>query len=354
MTKNIYWKEFLRIASLAAFPGTEARTNTPTHPTAMDILTAILNPGVLFFILGFIAVMVKSNLSIPDPIVKFVSLYLMLSIGFKGGVSLYHSSLFGDGIIIIAIILAMSALVPVYSYFLLKKRLGVADAAAIGATYGSNSTLTYITAAGFLSSIGVGYEGYMTVALVVMETPAIILAVVMAQMAMKGTAAKSTRIVLKDALTDGTLLVLVGSMVIGYTLTVLGTEKSPLSSFIGGDMFTGMLVFFLLYMGTLVGRKFKEMESFPPALIAFAIIAPIVNGAIALMLCKLFGFEPGDSLLLVILCASSSYIVAPAILKDTLPEANPAKYLTMSMGITFPLNIVLGIPVFWWIIQNWL
>lgn len=320
----------------------------------MDILTAILNPGVLFFILGFAAILLNSNLSIPDPIVKFVSLYLMLSIGFKGGVSLYHSSLFGDGILIIGIILLMSALVPVYSYFLLKKRIGIADAAAIGATYGSNSTLTYITAAGFLTSLGVGYEGYMTVALVVMETPAIVLAVVMAQMAIKGQAKKSTRAVMKEALTDGTLLVLVGSMIIGYLLTALGNEKSPLSSFIGGDMFTGMLVFFLLYMGTLVGKKFKEMESFPPVLVAFAILAPIFNGAVALGLCKLFGFQAGDALLLTILCASSSYIVAPAILKDTLPESNPAKYLTMSMGITFPLNIVLGIPVYWWIIQNWL
>ncbi|MGB6221733.1 sodium-dependent bicarbonate transport family permease [Haloferula sp.] len=320
----------------------------------MDILTAILNPGVLFFILGFVAIMLNSNLSIPDPIVKFVSLYLMLSIGFKGGVSLYHSSLFGDGIMIIGIILVMSAVVPIYSYFLLRKKLGVADAAAIGATYGSNSTLTYITAAGFLTSLGVGYEGYMTVALVVMETPAIILAVVMAQMALKGQAKKSTRLVMKEALTDGTLLVLVGSMVIGYLLTALGNEKSPLSSFIGGDMFTGMLVFFLLYMGTLVGKKFKEMDAFPPVLIAFAILAPVFNGAVALLLCKLFGFEAGDALLLTILCASSSYIVAPAILKDTLPQSNPAKYLTMSMGITFPLNIVLGIPVYWWIIQNWL
>lgn len=321
----------------------------------MEILTAILNPGVLFFILGFIAVMLRSNLSIPDPIVKFVSLYLMLAIGFKGGVSLFHSTLFGDGIIIIGVIIAMSAFVPLYSYFLLKKKLGVADAAAIGATYGSNSTLTYITAAGFLTSLGVEYEGYMTVALVVMETPAIILSVVMAQMALKGgEAKKSPGRVMRDALTDGTLLVLVGSMVIGYILTLLGNEKSQLATFIGGDMFTGMLVFFLLYMGTLVGKKFRELESFPPILIAFAIIAPIVNGVLALLISKMFGFAPGDTLLLTILCASSSYIVAPAILKDTLPSSNPAKYLTMSMGITFPLNIVLGIPVYWWIIQNWM
>lgn len=319
----------------------------------MDILTTILNPGVLFFILGFVAIMLNSNLSIPESVVKFVSIYLMLSIGFKGGISLHQSSLFGDGILIIGIIIAMSALVPIYSFFLLKKKLGVADAAAIGATYGSNSTLTYITAAGFLTSVGASYAGYMTVALVVMETPAIIFAIVMARLARKNGSSQSTGKVIKEALTDGTLLVLVGSMVIGYVLTALGTEESPLSAFIGGDMFTGMLVFFLLYMGTVVGRKVKEIESFPLILVAFAIIAPIVNGTIALLISKAFGFEPGDALLLTILCASSSYIVAPAILKDALPEANPAKYLTMSMGITFPLNIILGIPVYWWIISLW-
>lgn len=320
----------------------------------MEMLTAILNPGVLFFILGMLAVLLKSNLSIPDPIVKFLSLYLMLSIGFKGGVSLHHSSLFGDGIIIIGIIIGMSILVPVYSYYILKKKIGVADAAAIGATYGSNSTLTYITAAGFLTSLGVSYEGYMTVALVVMETPAIILGVVMAQMAITGKAKKSTSVVMKDALTDGTLLVLVGSMLIGYILSVMGTDASPLASFIGGDMFTGMLVFFLLYMGTLVGKKIKEIDSFPPLLVGFAIIAPIFNGMLAILFSKFFGFEQGDALLLTILCASSSYIVAPAILQDALPEANPAKYLTMSMGITFPINIVFGIPIYWWMIQNWI
>ncbi len=320
----------------------------------MEIISSILNPGVLFFLLGFGAVLLKSNLALPESIVKFVSLYLMLSIGFKGGVSLHESSLFGDGILMIGIVLLMSAVVPIYSYYFFRNRLGIADAAAIGATYGSNSTLTYITAAGFLTSIAVTYEGYMTVALVVMETPAIIFSVLMAQIAMKGTAKKPTSLVVREALTDGTLLLMVGSMLIGYLLSLMGTDKSPLSSFIGGDMFTGMLVFFLLHMGTVVGKKFREMDSFPPVLVAFAIVAPLLNAAVAISLCKLFGFAPGDSLLLVILCASSSYIVAPAILKDTLPEANPAKYLTMSMGITFPLNIVIGIPLYWWVIVSWI
>ena len=318
----------------------------------MESLATVLNPGVLFFILGFIATMLKSNLTIPEPVVRFLSLYLMLAIGFKGGVSLHGSGLAGDGLLIIAIILMMSAVVPLYSYFLLKRRLGVADAAAIGATYGSNSTLTYITAAGFLTSIGAAYEGYMTVALVVMETPAIILAVIMAQCAGRTKSTRSTRLVIHESLTDGTLVVLLGSMGIGYLLTALGTQASPLAAFISGDMFTGMLVFFLLYMGTVVGRKVRELDHFPPVLAAFAILAPIANGLIAIALSWFFGFDRGDALLLTILCASSSYIVAPAILKDTLPEANPAKYLTMSMGITFPLNVIIGIPGYWWIIER--
>lgn len=319
----------------------------------MDALSTILNPGILFFLLGLGAALAKSNLSIPPSVVKFISLYLMLSIGFKGGISLHGSSLWGDGILIIGIIILMSALVPIYSYFLFRKSIGAANAAAIGATYGSNSTLTYITAAGFLTSAGVAFEGYMTVALVVMETPAILFAIIMARMcAHAGEDGKSTRQIIREAFTDGTMLVLIGSMAIGYILTSMGTEDSPLSAFISGDLFTGMLVFFLLYMGTEVGNKFRELDHFPIPLVVFAIGAPILNAAIALTLSKIFGFAPGDTLLLTILCASASYIVAPAILKDALPEANPAKFLTMSLGITFPFNIVIGIPTYWWIIEG--
>jgi uncharacterized protein len=319
----------------------------------MNTFFSVLNPGILFFLLGLIATLVGSNLTIPDSVVKFISLYLMLSIGFKGGVSLHHSNMFGDGLIIIGIIIAMSALVPVYSYLIFRRSQGAADAAAIGATYGSNSTLTYITAAGFLTSAGMPYGGYMTVALVVMETPAILFAIIMARISdHAGEKGKSTRTIIAEALTDGTMLVMMGSMAIGYILTALGTQDSPLSAFIGGDMFTGMLVFFLLYMGTVVGHRLKQMESFPPALLVFAIAAPIFNGVVAIGLSYIFKFQPGDSLLMTLLCASASYIVAPALLRDALPEANPAKYLTMSLGITFPLNIVIGIPAYWWIIEK--
>jgi hypothetical protein len=319
----------------------------------MEAFSIIFNPGILFFLLGLGAALIRSNLSIPDPVVKFVSLYLMLSIGFKGGKSLYHSSLWGDGIIIIGVVLFMSALVPLYAFFLFRKSMGTADAAAIGATYGSNSTLTYITAAGFLTSAGIAFEGYMTVALVVMETPAILLAILLTRLTQRDQPqAKKLGPILRETFSDGTIVVLLGSMAIGYILTATGTDKSPLSAFISGDMFTGMLIFFLLYMGTMVGHKFRQLKGFPLSLIAFAILAPLVNATIALGISHFFGFKPGDTLLLVVLCASASYIVAPAILKEAIPEANPARFLTMSIGITFPLNIVIGIPAFWWIIQR--
>jgi hypothetical protein len=318
-----------------------------------DILATLFNPGILFFLLGVIAKLVRSNLEIPDPVLKFVSLYLMLSIGFKGGVSLYHAPLFGDGIAIIGFILGMSALVPLATFALLRHRFGAADAAAIGATFGSNSTLTYITAVGFLTSIGVAFGGYMTVALVIMETPAIILAILLARASGGGGPAR-LRGVLRTAITDGTVIVLIGILVIGYLLVALGEEASPLAAFISGDMFTGMLIFFLMYMGLQVGGQLRGMRGFPPLLILYAVLTPLVNAALAFGFARLMGLQPGDAYLLIILCASASYIVAPVLLREGLPEANPVRYLTMSMAIAFPLNIVLGIPAYWWLVAHWL
>ncbi len=316
----------------------------------VDFLSTLFNPGVMFFILGFMAVMLGSNLEIPEPVVTFLSLYLMMAIGFKGGVSLYASPLGETGLAAVGIVLAMSALVPIYVYLVMRRLEGDYDAAALGGVYGSNSTLTYITAAAFLTSIGVSYGGYMTVALVIMETPAVILAIMIARWNHPGQSGKWH--VVKKALTDGTLLLLLGSMIVGYLLMIMGNDTSLLTTFISGDMFSGMLIFFLLYMGTLVGKKIKELEGFNLRLVVFSITVPLINGMLALWLAVLFTIPQGSALLLIILCASSSYIVAPAIIKDALPEANPAKYLTMSMGITFPFNIVIGIPMYWYLVKT--
>jgi hypothetical protein len=320
----------------------------------LTLLASILNPGVLFFILGFIARMINSDLSIPEPIIKFVTLYLMLSIGFKGGVGLFSSSLYGDGMLLIGLVLLMSWIVPLYSFHFMKRWVAIPDAAAIAATYGSNSTLTYITAAGFLTSMGVYFGGYMTVALVLMETPAIIYSVYLARKYMNQGGVSGWNM-FTNSLRDGTLVLLLGSLFIGYILSILHVENTPLTAFIGGDMFTGMLVFFLMYMGLNVGDRVKELwnsdDRFPPILVIFAIIAPIINGLLSVGISVLFGFNPGDAFLFTMLVASASYIVAPAILKYALPEANPAIFLTMSMAITFPLNIILGIPGYWWLIN---
>ena len=322
-----------------------------------DILATLLNPGILFFILGFVAKLMRSNLEIPEPVLKFVMLYLMLSIGFKGGVSLYEAPLFGDGIIIVGFILAMSAVVALYSFYLLRQRFGDADAAAIGATFGSNSTLTYITAVGFLTASGISFGGYMTVALVVMETPAIILSILLARSYNQNNSRigrARLRIVMRKAVTDGTLMVLIGSMIIGWLLMELGQEASPLAAFISGDMFTGMLIFFLMYMGTVVGKQVRALRGFPLSLVAFSLLAPMVNATLAFGFARFMGLQPGDAYLLMILCASASYIVAPVLLREGLPEANPARYLTMSMAFAFPLNIVLGLPLYWWVVQSFL
>ena len=315
-------------------------------------LVTLFNPGVLFFIVGLFAAMVNSNLEIPESVVKFLSLYLMMAIGFKGGVSLYTAPLGETGLISVAIVLLMSAVVPIYVYLLMRRYETNYDAAALGGVYGSNSTLTYITAAAFLTSIGVSYGGYMTVALVIMETPAVILAIIIANWSQRDAANKWH--IVRKALTDGTLLLLLGSMVVGYLLMLMGNDTSMLTAFISGDMFTGMLIFFLLYMGTLVGQKMKELEGFNLGLVVFSLVVPLVNGLVALWLAVVFSIPQGSALLLIILCASSSYIVAPAIIKDALPQANPAKYLTMSMGITFPFNIVVGIPLYWYLVSRFL
>ena len=312
-------------------------------------LLTLFNPGVLFFMLGLFAVYVNSNLEIPESIVKFLTLYLMMAIGFKGGVSLAVTPLIGSSFVAIGVVLLMSAIVPIYTFYLLRKRFGIYDAAAIGATYGSNSTLTYITAAAFLTSIGVAYGGYMTVALVLMETPAIIFSILLARRA-EHNKNVSTWNLTKQAMKDGTFITLLGSMIIGFLLVVMGNDTNILITFIAGDMFTGLLIFFLIYMGIHVGKKMKQLDQFDWRLVVYAIIAPIFNGLIAVAFAVIFSIPAGSAFLLVILCASASYIVAPALLKDAMPEANAAKYLTMSMAITFPLNIVIGIPAYWWLL----
>lgn len=309
--------------------------------------TSIFNLPVLFFVFGVFARLIRSNLEIPEPITKAVTLYLMMAIGVKGGLSLVETPDVSDAVAPVVIVILASFLVPTYVYFLLKRIVGSADAASIGATYGSNSTMTFVTAAAFLNTLDVPYGGYMTVALVVMETPAIIYSIFLHNRSGMATTWGAVR----NALIDGTQLLLIGSLVIGVVGSYVTQDTEMLTGFISGDIFTGMMGFFLLHMGLVVGQNLRDSlrQMLTPLLGLFACVAPWINGGIGLALAFAFGLGAGDGLLVTLLCASSSYIVAPAILPYAIPQASVGRFLTMSIGITFPVNILCGIPFWWWL-----
>lgn len=336
----------------------------------MDLSLArnLLDPAILFFFFGLFAAAVRSNLDIPAPIAKFFSLYLLVAIGFKGGVALATTGLTFTAVAAILAALLMAILVPAYSFLILRNRINPFDAAATAATYGSISAVTFITAQQFLTRNGVDFGGHMTVAMVLMESPAIIMAVLLASLVRKrqalalspsvGAAAVvpkgaaqqiSVKAVLHEAFTDGAHLLLIGSLVIGY---VTGTSgKEVMAPFIG-DIFKGILAFFLLEMGLLVARQLRESRDLGPFLMGFALVMPLVNAAVAITLAWLLHLPAGDALLLACLAASGSYIVVPAICRYAIPEARPGVYFSMSLAFTFPFNIVIGIPLYYSVINS--
>ncbi|MCA6074740.1 sodium-dependent bicarbonate transport family permease [Fulvivirga sedimenti] len=316
-----------------------------------DILIQnLLNPAVLFFFLGLLAVFIRSDLEIPQPIPKFLSLYLLLSIGVKGGVELSHSGITSHVMTTLGIAVFMSLLVPLYSFYILKKRVSIYDAGAIAATYGSISAVTFITATSFLKDLNIEYGGHMVAAMALMESPAIIVGVLLINIYRKDKNDEETSYgsIIKEALTNGSVVLILGSLIIG----LLGGERTEqaLEPFTG-DIFKGMLAFFLLDMGLLAGKRIRSLRKAGSFLILFSLIIPVINAAIGIALCQLFHINIGDSLLLVVLLASASYIAVPAAIRITVPEANPGLYVPMSLAITFPFNIILGIPVYYHILE---
>lgn len=321
----------------------------------------LLNPVILFFIFGVIAGMVRSNLAIPPQLAKFFSLYLLMAIGLKGGAAMAETGLSGAGALAILAALIMAFIVPLYSFLLLRKRIAPYDAAAIAATYGSISAVTFIAAQQFLTSQGVEFGGHMTVAMVLMESPAIIMAVLLASyvrtQAEKQKAVEdngddvpvsiapiSMKKVMHEAFTDGAHMLLIGSLIIGF---VTGADGKEILSPFSVDIFMGFLAFFLLDMGLLVARQLRDARGeLKPFIVAFSLIMPTINAIIAMALAWSFGMSKGDTMLLMVLAASASYIVVPAIVRYAIPEARPGIYFTMSIGFTFPFNIVVGIPLY--------
>ena len=313
----------------------------------------LLDPAILFFVFGVLAGAVGSNLEIPRSIAKFLSLYLLMALGLKGGFELARSGLTPEVLLSLAAAMAMAFIVPTLGYAFLKNRVARYDAAAVAASYGSVSAVTFVTAMNFLENAGTSTGGHMAAAMVVMESPAIIMAVLLAnsvrhhQAALNGESkrASATPIgkILHESFTDGAQLLLLGSLAVGF---VSGESGKAMMQPFSTDLFKGMLAFFLLDMGLKVAKNFRDARRASPVLIGYALLAPLLHAGIALALAWLLGLPLGDATLLMVLSASASYIVVPAVLRYAIPEANPAIYFGLSLGITFPLNITIGIPAY--------
>jgi len=335
----------------------------------------LLDPALLFFVVGALAAVLRSNLEIPPSISRFLSLYLLMALGLKGGFALAKSGAGGEVLACLGLAVLLALLVPALGQRLLQRVLPGFDAAAVAATYGSVSAVTFITAVQYLDARQLPWGGHMAAAMALMESPAIVMAVASATaLRARAAAAQGAGAVvtgggaavltlggagaganatppgrtpwgalLREAFTDGAPLLLLGAMAVGLLSGDAGqAAMHPFS----GDLFRGMLAFFLLDMGMAAARQLPALRGCSPWLLVYAVAGPLVHAALALLLAHLAGLHPGNGALLMVLAASASYIAVPAALRHAIPEARPALYLGLSLGLTFPLNILLGVPLY--------
>lgn len=314
------------------------------------LIDTFTNTALLFFILGILAVRLKSDLEIPSNSSKFISIYLLFAIGFKGGQELSHSE-FNMGILWAVVFgIAIACIIPLYTFFILKKRFSVENAGAIAAAYGSVSAVTFVTAVSFLEIQQQDFSGYMVAIMALMESPAIILGVLLIKIFSEDSNSKmQIKNVIHHAFTNGSVLLILGSLIIG----LLASEKDargiePFTT----DIFKGFLAIFLLDMGITSGKKLKDFLNSGRFTAVFAIIIPLINGIIVAYVSQLITSSIGDRFLFAILAASASYIAVPAAMKIAIPKANPGIFLPMALAVTFPFNITLGFPIYYWIASN--
>lgn len=318
----------------------------------IDVLISNLtNPVLLFFLLGIIATSLKSDLKIPENSSKFISLYLLFAIGFKGGQELSHSEFNAEILYSIIFAILLSSIVPIYTFFALKKKVGVPNAGAIAAAYGSVSAVTFVTAVSFLENQGISFGGHMVAIMAIMESPAIIVGVILIMLYdadKKSGEKKSIGALIKHSLTGGSVLMLIGSLVIG--LIADATQARGIEPFTT-DIFKGFLSLFLLEMGMVTAKRIKGFKQYGFFLFAFGIIVPLINGLIVAYLSGFITESDGNRLLFAILGAGASYIAVPATMKLAEPRADAGIYIPMALGITFPFNITLGLPIYYAFIQ---
>ncbi len=313
------------------------------------LIDNLTNPALLFFILGLVAVRLKSDLNIPESSSKFISLYLLFSIGFKGGQELSHSEFSLEILYAVIAGLTLALAVPIYSFFILKKKMTTENAGAIAAAYGSVSAVTFLTAISFLELQSIDYGGHMVAVMALMEAPSIMVGLILISMFVKKkNSTPSFKKVLHHSLTNGSVLLILGSLAIGWIASDAQAEGiAPFTT----DIFKGFLAVFLLDMGLVSGRHLAGFLKQGTFATGFAILVPLINGCIIAMLSGLFLVSDGNRLLLTVLAASASYIAVPAAMKLAVPKANPGLYVPMALAITFPLNITVGLPLYLTLIQ---
>lgn len=311
-------------------------------------MNKLLDPAFLFFALGALAGAVRSNLEIPAQASRMLSQFLLVALGLKGGFALAKSGLNPEAVKGLLCALVLAAAVPALAFLVLRRLTGVFDAIGLAASCGSVSAVAFIAATQRLEEAGLSFGGHMSAAMALMETPAIILAVVAARAVRRNADPSSDSDggdawhVLRESLTDGTQVLLLGSIAVGW---LSGDAGRAALGLMVGDLFKCVLCVFLLDMGLLAARKFMELGGCSWKLVAFMLVAPGVHAGLALLLCRVIGVAAGDGALLMTLAASSSFIAVPAVLRQAVPEANPSVYFGLSLGLNFPLNMTLGMPV---------
>lgn len=312
---------------------------------------SLLSPVILFFLLGCVAGFIKSDLIVPDSISRYLSLYLMMAIGFKGGVALAETSSFDlQTVLTLLTGLAIGFLQPFIGYFILKftTKLDRETAAAIAAHYGSISVVTFVAATNFLQENQISYAGYLVAVLALMEGPAILSGLFIAKHNSVGSIKKHPNN-LRDIFTNGSLLLLLGSFLIGCLTGKAGLEK--VQGFLVTP-FQGILAFFLLDMGLMISKQKHHLKTFTLSLFLFGIYMPLIGGIIGVAASKMLALDVGTGTLFTVLCASASYIAVPAAMRVALPQAKAAIYLPMSLAITFPFNAIIGIPLYFILCQH--
>jgi uncharacterized protein len=313
------------------------------------LLSNLTSPAFLFFILGILAVKLKSDLEIPANSSKFISLYLLFSIGFKGGQELSHESFSTEIAWSMLFGIAISLLIPVYTFFILKRKLNIFDAGAIAAAYGSVSAVTFVTAVSYLDSEKLQLHGHMVAIMALMESPAIIAGLILISIYNKEKNSTVSKLeVVKHSFTNGSVLLILGSLIIGLLANAKQAEGiKPFTN----DIFKGFLAIFLLDMGIVSGKKLSAFLTngwFP---FIFAIVIPLFNGCLIALLSQLVTEDIGNRFMFSVLASSASYIAVPAAMKLAAPKSNPGLYIPMALAITFPINITLGMPIYLSIIK---